>query len=193
MSKSTVAISAASAIDGLLVTLERFRELAGQVDEIGLLLIDVFRRGGKVLTCGNGGSAADALHMAEELVGRYKNDRKSLPAISLAADPTLLTCIGNDFGYEQLFSRQIHGLAQEGDVLVAFSSSGNSANLLAALEAAKEKNVITVSVLGKDGGSMAGRADYQIIVPSQETARIQEVHTLILHSWLEQIEAVMVS
>jgi D-sedoheptulose 7-phosphate isomerase len=191
MNASTVATSAAFAIDGLVETLERFRELVAQVDEIGLLLIDGFRSGHKVLTCGNGGSAADALHMAEELVGRYKNDRKSLPAISLAADPTLLTCIGNDFGYEQLFSRQVQGLAQEGDVLVAFSSSGNSPNLVAALQAAKKKNVITVSVLGKNGGLMAGKADHQIIVPSQETARIQEVHTLILHSWLEQIESVI--
>jgi len=177
------------AVDELLTVLQSFRKLASRADDIASVLIDALARGNKVLTCGNGGSAADALHMAEELVGRYKTNRKALPAISLVADPTLLTCVSNDFGYEFVFSRQIEALARPGDVVVAFSSSGNSANLLAALAAARNAHSIFVALLGKDGGVMAGKADYEIIIPSNETARIQEIHTLILHSWLEQIES----
>ena len=120
---------------------------------------------------------------------RYRSDRRSLPAVSLSADPALITCIANDFGYENIFSRQIQGLAQAGDVVIAFSTSGNSPNTLNALEAARYGGAISIAVLGKQGGLMAGKADHEIIVPSNTTARIQEVHTLILHSWLELIEA----
>jgi D-sedoheptulose 7-phosphate isomerase len=190
MTTITLPKPTAVAVDELIETLTNFRELSSEVDRIADMLVETLRSGNKILTCGNGGSAADALHMAEELVGRYKHDRRSLPAISLAADPTLLTCIGNDYGYEKVFSRQIEGLAQTGDVVVLFSSSGNSPNLTAALRAAKAKKALSVSLLGKDGGMMAGQADYEIIVPGSETARIQEVHTLILHSWLEQIDSV---
>jgi phosphoheptose isomerase len=190
MTTITLPKPTAVAVDELIETLTNFRELSSEVDRIADMLVETLRNGNKILTCGNGGSAADALHMAEELVGRYKHDRRSLPAISLAADPTLLTCIGNDYGYEKVFSRQIEGLAQTGDVVVLFSSSGNSPNLTAALRAAKAKKALSVSLLGKDGGMMAGQADYEIIVPGSETARIQEVHTLILHSWLEQIDSV---
>jgi phosphoheptose isomerase len=179
---------AAAAVDELIETLVRFRPMMRQVDSVCDLLIQALRDGHKILTCGNGGSAADALHMAEELIGRYKHERRSLPAICLAADSTALTCIANDYGYDRAFSRQIEGLAHPGDIVVAFSSSGNSPNLASALIAAKEKGATTVALLGKEGGVMAGQADREIIVPSQETARIQEVHTLILHSWLERID-----
>jgi phosphoheptose isomerase len=189
MMTTAIATPTSVAVDELIETLTKFRDLSSRVDEIAQRLITALQHGNKILTCGNGGSAADALHMAEELVGRYKHDRRSLPAISLAADPTLLTCIGNDYGFDNLFSRQIEGLAQPGDIVVMFSSSGNSSNLLAALTAAEQKRVVTVALLGKTGGLMAGKADYEIIVPGAETARIQEVHTLILHSWLEQIDS----
>lgn len=179
-----------AALDELIETLARFRELCDAADRIAGLLIRALKTGHKILTCGNGGSAADALHMAEEMVGRYKRNRRSLPAISLAADPTLLTCISNDYGFERLFSRQVEGLGQPGDVLVIFSSSGNSPNLAAALQSAKRQGLSTVSLLGKDGGAIAGTSDYEIVIPSNETARIQEVHTLIMHSWLEQIDAI---
>jgi D-sedoheptulose 7-phosphate isomerase len=146
------------------------------------------RTGGKLLTCGNGGSAADALHLAEELVGRYKHNRRSLPAVCLNADPTLLTCIGNDFGFDELFARQIEGLAGKNDLLVCFTTSGNSPNILRALDAAKKLGVTTVALLGKDGGKAKGRADLELIVGHADTGRIQEAHTLLLHALLERIE-----
>jgi D-sedoheptulose 7-phosphate isomerase len=180
---------AVEAIDELITVLQALRPQAGWTDRTGEVLVDALRRGGKILTCGNGGSAADALHMAEELTGRYKANRKPLPAISLVADPTLLTCIGNDFGFENVFSRQIEALAKENDVIVMFSSSGDSCNLVRALESARESRATSIALLGKSGGAMAGRADYELIVPSNETARIQEIHTLILHSWLEMIDS----
>ena len=142
----------------------------------------------KILTAGNGGSAADAMHLAEELVGRFKSNRPSLPAIALTADGTLLTCIANDFGFEEVFARQVEGLGQPGDVLVAFSSSGNSENLIKAIQAAKKKKMITIALLGKGGGRTRGSADDEIVVSSKSTARVQEAHTFILHCWLEILE-----
>ncbi|WP_419788555.1 D-sedoheptulose-7-phosphate isomerase [Mucilaginibacter sp. SP1R1] len=144
--------------------------------------------GGKLLTCGNGGSAADALHLSEELVGRYQAERRSLPAICLNADVTAITCIGNDYGFEQIFSRQVHGLGKPNDILVGFSTSGNSANVLAAFEQARRQGIVTIYLGGKKGGAMKGTCDHEIIVPSNTTARIQEVHTFILHQWLELLD-----
>lgn len=177
-----------SAVEELAAALLEFRLLARSVDEIAQVVVGAMRAGNKVLACGNGGSAAAAAHLTEELVGRYKAARRSLPAISLAADPALITCIANDFGYECIFSRQIEGLATRGDIVVAFSTSGNSPNLLKALDAAKAVGAVSVALLGKTGGAMAGRADHEVIVRSNSTARIQELHTLILHSWLDRIE-----
>jgi D-sedoheptulose 7-phosphate isomerase len=157
-------------------------------DKIAVATIQCLRNGGKVLTCGNGGSAADAMHMAEELVGRYRGNRRSLPAVCLSADGTALTCIGNDYGYDEVFARQIEGLGAAGDMLFCFTSSGNSVNVLRALATAKARGVQSVALLGKDGGPARGRADFEIIVGSQDTARIQEAHTLILHSILEVVE-----
>jgi len=163
--------------------------LAPLVAQTGCLILDSLRQGGQLLTCGNGGSAADALHLAEELVGRYRRERRALPAVCLAADPTALTCIGNDYGFEQVFSRGVEALGRRGDVLVAFSTSGNSANILAALRAARERGVVSILLSGKDGGQARVLADHALIVPSANTARIQEVHTLVLHQWLEAIDA----
>lgn len=163
--------------------------LAPVVTTVGEAILASLRQGGKLLTCGNGGSAADALHLAEELVGRYKIERRALPAICLNSDVTALTCIGNDYGYDAIFARQVEALGRRGDVLVGFTTSGNSANVLAAFAAARARGITTVLLSGKDGGKARTQCDYPIIVPSATTARIQEVHTLVLHQWLEAIDA----
>jgi D-sedoheptulose 7-phosphate isomerase len=157
----------------------------------GDAMIRALLAGGKILTCGNGGSAADAMHLAEELVGRYKGNRRALAAVALNCDATALTCIANDFSFDVVFSRQIEALGRAGDVLVAFSTSGNSANILNALDAAKRGGMVTVAMLGKSGGKAAGRANHEIVIASPDGARVQEAHTLILHLWLELIEAAM--
>lgn len=171
---------------GVLVALD---SLTPSVEMVGQHLVSCLRSGGKVLTCGNGGSAADALHLAQELVGCYERDRRGLAAVCLSADATALTCIGNDYGFERIFARGVEALGKKGDVLVAFTTSGNSPNVLAALEAARPLGVVTVLLTGKDGGKARALCDHALVVPSQTTARIQEVHTLILHQWLEAIDA----
>ena len=154
-------------------------------NQIADLIVDQRRT---LYSCGNGGSATDGLHLAEELVGRYRSNRPPLAGVCLNADPTALTCIANDFGYEQIFARQLAGLAHPGDVLVVFSTSGNSPNISAALRTAREKGLLSVALLGKDGGEALNLADHAIVVPSQNTARIQEAHTLLLHLICEAIE-----
>jgi len=162
---------------------------AGVIGEICDLLIGVLRTGGKILTAGNGGSAAEALHMAEELVGRFRSDRVSLSAVCLAADPTLMTCIGNDYGFDHVFGRQIEGLGRPGDALMLFSTSGAGRNLDLALMAARKAGMKTVCLLGRDGGAAAGQADAELIVRSERTERIQEAHQVVLHLVLDVIEA----
>lgn len=174
----------------LRAALKSAESLAPQVDSAGIAILKALKCGCKLLTCGNGGSAADAMHLAEELVGRYRRDRPALPAICLNADPTAITCICNDFGYEKVFSRGIEALGKPGDVLVGFTTSGNSANVLAAFAAAKPLGITTVLLAGRDGGKARGSCDHEIIVPSDSTSRIQEIHTLVLHQWLESIDAV---
>lgn len=176
-------------LEDLIATLERFRSLLPAVEAAGDEIRRAIKGGHKLLTVGNGGSAADALHLAEELVGRFDKERVSLPAIALCADPTLLTCIGNDYGFDQIYSRQIDGIGRPGDILVIFSTSGKSPNVVNALRTAKMRQLKTISVLGKDGGPAKGIADHELIVPSNVTARIQEIHTFILHSWLTLIES----
>jgi D-sedoheptulose 7-phosphate isomerase len=182
-----------TALDDLISTLQTFRRLTPLLDSAAAAIVTALEKGNKILTCGNGGSAADALHMAEELVGRYRTNRRALPAIALCADPTALTCIANDFGFEHVFSRQLEALGEKGDVLVIFSTSGNSPNLALAVEAAARRGVTTVALLGKTGGLLTGKCDHEIIVPSNDTARIQEVHTFVMHAWLEQVEAAFTS
>jgi D-sedoheptulose 7-phosphate isomerase len=159
------------------------------LDRCAELIAVSLQGGGKILAAGNGGSACDALHLCEELVGRYRDNRRALPAISLAADGTTLTCIGNDFGFDQVFARQVEALGQRGDVLVLFTSSGNSPNLLRALDAARAGGLKTVVLTGRGGGKLAGRADAEWIVPSDHGARVQELHTWALHVILEVVEA----
>lgn len=144
--------------------------------------------GNKVLLCGNGGSAADAQHIAAELIGRFIDDRRSLPAVALTTDTSALTAIANDYGYEQVFSRQIEGLAVPGDVLIAISTSGNSANVNRAAVSARERQCQVIGLSGKSGGALAALCDTALVVPSDITARIQESHILIGHILCDLIE-----
>ncbi|MBC8077099.1 MAG: SIS domain-containing protein [Chloroflexales bacterium] len=173
----------------LLAALE---PLAAEVDRVATLVVAALRAGGTIYTCGNGGSATDAAHLSEELVGRYRANRRPLPAVCLNADGAALTCIANDFGYDQVFARPIAALGWPGDVLVCFSTSGNSPNLLAALAAARAKGVATLALLGGGGGAARALADHALIVPSSNGARVQEAHTLLLHAICEAVEAAYV-
>jgi D-sedoheptulose 7-phosphate isomerase len=144
--------------------------------------------GGKLLICGNGGSAAEAMHLTGELVGRYKKERRPLAAITLGTDPALVTCIGNDYSYEEIFSRQVRGLGRAGDVLIVFTTSGRSANVIRALQAAREMKIESIAFLGKDGGPALGLADHALVVRHQDTARIQEGHQFLMHSLMDMLE-----
>jgi D-sedoheptulose 7-phosphate isomerase len=144
--------------------------------------------GGKLLICGNGGSAAEAMHLVGELVGRYKNDRAPLAAISLGTDPALTTCVGNDYSYEEIFSRQVRGLGRRGDVLIAFTTSGRSPNVIHALKAAGEMGIESVAFLGKDGGPALALAKESLVVRHTDTARIQEGHQFLMHSFMDLLE-----
>ena len=159
--------------------------------DIAKACVEVYRNKKKILIAGNGGSAADAQHFAAELVGRYGFDRPSLPSIALTTDSSNLTAIGNDYGYEYVFSRQLEGLAQEGDLFIGISTSGNSQNVINAFTAAKERGVTTVALVGRDGGKMAIMADYAVVIPSNATPRIQESHLLIEHIICDIIEKEM--
>ncbi len=155
------------------------------------LMISCYKNGGKLLICGNGGSAADSQHFAAEMVGRLVKDRDPLPAIALTTDTSILTAIGNDYSYDVVFRKQVEALGTTGDVLVCMSTSGNSENVAQAILAAKEKNIHTVALLGKDGGKIAAMADYAIVVPSNISQRIQEGHITIIHIWCEIIESTL--
>lgn len=151
-------------------------------------MVNSIKSGHKIILAGNGGSAADAQHFAGEIVGRFMMERKSIPALSLCVDPSVMTCIGNDYGYGMVFARQIEGIGQAGDVFVAISTSGNSENIINAIEAAKEKQIKIVGFLGKGGGKIKDMCDYALVVPSDETPRIQEIHTFTVHLMCERIE-----
>ena len=153
------------------------------------MLMQTLAGDGAVLTCGNGGSAAEALHLAEELTGRYRSNRPALRALCLAADPTALTCIANDFGFDQIFARQLEALGRSGDLLVLFSTSGRSANLLKALHAAKARGIATLGLLGGEGGPALPLCDHAIVVHGVDGAAIQEAHQMIMHILCEACEA----
>lgn len=152
------------------------------------LAADVLKRGNKILLCGNGGSAADAQHIAAELTGRYKIERRGLPGIALTTDTSALTAIGNDYGYNRVFDRQVEALANEGDLLIGISTSGNSANVISALKLAKEMGCATVGFSGRDGGAMTELCDVNLVVPSDDTPRIQEMHILFGHTICQIID-----
>ncbi len=156
--------------------------------EGAMMMVETLRTGNKILLCGNGGSAADAQHIAAELTGRYKAERRGLPAIALTTDTSALTAIGNDYGYERVFDRQLEALAREGDLLVGISTSGNSENVIRALGLARELGCRTLGFSGRDGGAMNGLCDLNIVVPSDNTPRIQEMHILIAHTMCQVID-----
>jgi D-sedoheptulose 7-phosphate isomerase len=145
--------------------------------------------GHKLLICGNGGSAAEAQHLAGELMGRYKEDRRPLAAVALTADSALVTCVGNDYCFEEVFSRQVQALGNAGDVLIVFTTSGNSPNVLRALEAAAELKIASIAFLGREGGKAKGIADCELVVRHPETARAQEGHQFLMHALMDEIEA----
>lgn len=159
------------------------------IENAGMAMVSSIRSGGKIISCGNGGSMCDAMHFAEELTGRYRNDRAAIPALSIS-DPSHLSCVGNDYGYEFVFSRYLEALGQKGDVLLAISTSGNSKNVLRAIEVAKNKNMTVVGLTGKDGGKIAALCDIEIRAPHSEYAdRAQEIHIKVIHSLIDFIES----
>ncbi|AXK39036.1 D-sedoheptulose-7-phosphate isomerase [Crenobacter cavernae] len=151
-------------------------------------IVSCLRTGGKVMFCGNGGSAADSQHLAAEFTGRFIKDRRPLAALALSTDTSALTCIGNDYSFDDVFLRQVMGLGKEGDCLVGISTSGNSRNVILAVEAAKDMGIHTIGLLGRDGGKLATLCDCSIVVPSDVTARIQEAHILIGHTLCGGVE-----
>lgn len=161
-----------------------------RIEEMAALLHRRFAAGRKVLICGNGGSACDAMHFAEEFTGRFRRDRRPLPAMALA-DPGHITCTANDYGFEHVFSRPVEAFGQEGDVLIVLSTSGNSANVVRAVEAAKGRGMTTIALLGKDGGRLRGVCDHEVIAPGETADRIQELHMLVLHVLIEGVERLM--
>ncbi len=158
------------------------------LEKASRMAVEVLKRGNKILLCGNGGSAADAQHIAAELVGRYKTERRGLPAIAITTDTSALTAIGNDYGYDRVFDRQTEALANKGDLLIGISTSGNSANVVSALKLAKEMGCSTLGFSGRDGGAMNEVCDVNLVVPSDNTPRIQEMHILFGHTICQIID-----
>ncbi len=171
-----------------IATAERLRTLENEILAACTLCLETILRGGKILLAGNGGSAADAQHIAAEFVGRFVRERRSLPAIALTTDTSALTAIANDYGFETVFARQIMGLGSENDVFIGISTSGSSPNIVRAVEAAKEKGLKIIVFSGRDGGILRGSANVDIIVPSDVTARIQEMHILVGHIICEFVD-----
>ena len=167
---------------------ESLAQLLPEIQRAAEMLLGVANAGHKILVCGNGGSAADAQHLAAEWVCRYKDDRPPLAAIALTVDTSALTAIGNDYGFENVFVRQVEALGNEGDVLVVFTTSGKSKNILNAIQVAKKKGLKIIALTGEKGKDLKNVADAAIVVPTEETARIQEIHELIYHIWCELVD-----
>jgi D-sedoheptulose 7-phosphate isomerase len=171
--------------------IEVVRQLADETPDlegVAVVCIEALRNGNKLLAAGNGGSVADAHHFAAELTGRFKKERKALPALALDANPSAVTAIGNDYSFAKVYSRQIEALAQKGDVFFGISTSGNSENIIEALKAAKISGCKTIGLTGKTGGNMVELCDFLINIPSEDTPRIQEMHSLIIHTLSDLIE-----
>ena len=183
-----------TAFDEHLKTIQATRTLENSISGIASVMANALRKSRTLFWAGNGGSASDAQHLAAELVGRFEKDRPAIASIALTTDTSILTAVGNDYGFESVFSRQIEALGRQGDVLVAISTSGNSPNIVKAVQAAKERGVMTIGLLGKTGGKLKELVEYSLVVPSDNTARIQEAHILIephplpthrrIHFWL---------
>jgi D-sedoheptulose 7-phosphate isomerase len=177
------------AIDDSVRTLESLKNLEREVSRAADLIEQCLRAGNKLLVCGNGGSAADASHFATELVVRFAKDRRALPAICLTSDSGILTAAGNDYGFDEIFARQVAAFGAPGDVLICLTTSGKSKNVVRALQEAKARQMKSIGLLGRDGGSTVGIADLDLLVKSDSTARVQEAHQLLLHVLCEIIEA----
>jgi D-sedoheptulose 7-phosphate isomerase len=176
------------AAESIAVKQRFFEESAGLLLTVGRRMAECLQAGGRVLTFGNGGSAADAQHLAGELVGRYLLDRPALSALALTTDPSVITAVGNDMGYEAVFRRQVEAHGRRGDVAIGISTSGRSPNVVQALAAARERGLVTVALTGGGGGLLAGRVDYLIDVPTTSTPRIQEVHGMVVHLLCQVVE-----
>jgi D-sedoheptulose 7-phosphate isomerase len=173
-----------------LKTFESLLETSlADIERSGRVICDALQSGRKILLCGNGGSAADAQHIAAELIGRYEKSRRSFPAIALTTDTSALTALSNDFGFEEVFARQVTGLAEAGDVLIAISTSGKSPNVLKAVQKARELNCQTIALTGAGAEPLASACDIAVVVSSQRTSRVQEAHITIGHLWCELVDA----
>jgi D-sedoheptulose 7-phosphate isomerase len=171
-------------------TLETFQNDPQQIEkclQFSQMLIETYKKGGTLFTCGNGGSHCDAMHFAEEMTGRYRKDRRPLGALALG-DASHVTCVSNDYGFKFIFSRQVEGLGRAGDLLVGLSTSGNSENVVMAVEAAKKKGMKTICLLGRDGGKLKSMADLAIVIPAETSDRIQEMHIKLIHTVIETVE-----
>ncbi|MCA2967903.1 MAG: SIS domain-containing protein [Acidobacteriaceae bacterium] len=180
------------ALNDVLSLFSQLGELRPVLDQAAALAAATLRNGRKLLLCGNGGSACEAQHLAGELAGRYKHDRRALAAVSLNADGAVLTCIGNDYSFDDVFARQIEAIGQPGDLLVVFTTSGQSPNVVRALEAANRLGIASVAFLGRGGGAALPLATLALVVPHHDTARIQEAHQFLLHCLMDRIEAASV-
>ncbi|MCG3199356.1 MAG: SIS domain-containing protein [Candidatus Omnitrophica bacterium] len=178
-----------SLIEASKKSLDSLKSIEGTVTAAAKATADRLAAGSKILIAGNGGSCSQAMHFAGEIIGRFRNNRRPYPAIALGTDTASTTCILNDFGADVLFARQVEGLGQPGDVFIGLTTSGTSPNVVAALKAARERGLITIGWLGRDGGTAKDLCDYAIIVPGTDTGRIQEAHLLILHYFAEWVEA----
>lgn len=189
--ETTAAVGGAfeASISEHLRVFDGLRSMQGVIDECAQILLETFRSGKKVLLCGNGGSAADAQHIAAEFVGRYESERVALPAVSLTTDTSALTALANDYDFERIFARQVEALANQGDSLIAISTSGNSRNVIAAVMKARELGCKVIGLTGAGGKKLASLCDACVMVPSARTARIQEAHITIAHIWCEMIDA----
>lgn len=175
-------------INESIETKKKLLELSQDIEDAGKIIVDALQNGNKILICGNGGSAADSQHFAAELAGRFEKERKPLAGIALTTDTSNLTAIGNDYGFDNVFSRQISAIGRSGDVLVAISTSGNSKNILLAVENALSIGMNVVGLSGRDGGVMKNLPIKNVIVSSQKTSRIQECHILIIHIWCGMVD-----
>lgn len=186
--KSALEIIHEHAEEGARLRTRFLADCAADLDSASRRMAQSLADGGKILVCGNGGSAADAQHMTGELLGRFLMERPSLPAVALTVDSSTLTAVGNDYGYDDVFARQVNGLGRPGDVLVAFSTSGNSVNVLKAIEAARSANMVVIGLTGKGGGRMASQCDWLFNVPHAHTPLIQEMHEAVMHLMCQLID-----
>jgi D-sedoheptulose 7-phosphate isomerase len=174
-----------------LMFFKSLAQLSEEISNAGRMLSDTIENGKKILICGNGGSASDAQHFAAEIVGRFTQERIAWPAVALNTDTSIITAIANDYGYSEVFSRQVEALGNSDDILIGISTSGQSKNVIQAAIQAKEKRMQTIALVGNNGGELIEHADIAIIIPSDITARIQEAHIFILHFWAEMIESTL--